>query len=86
MAAWASGVALILGSVVAGPVTHVRAAADPQPADFLYVTNPLSNTLLAIDQGDASTSNIGVGRHPNHVVVSPDGTRAYTNNVLGNTV
>ncbi|GAB2836772.1 hypothetical protein GCM10027176_46420 [Actinoallomurus bryophytorum] len=86
MVALASVVALVLGSVVAAPVAHVRAAADPSPADFLYVTNPLSNTLLAVDQGDASTSNIAVGRHPNHVVVSPDGARAYTNNVLGNTV
>jgi YVTN family beta-propeller protein len=90
MAAWTSVVALVLGSVVAAPVTHVRATAhaapDAQSADFLYVTNPRSNTLLAIDQGDATTSNIAVGRHANHVVVAPDGTHAYTNNILGDTV
>ena len=55
---------------------------------LLLVANPDNNTVTLFDlrAGNARLAEIPVGREPNGVALSPDGTRAYVANTLDGTV
>jgi YVTN family beta-propeller protein len=55
---------------------------------LLIVANPDNNsvTLFDLKTGNTRLAEIAVGREPNGVALSPDGTRAYVANTVDGTV
>src|SRR5215467_231567 len=55
---------------------------------LLLVANPDNNTVTLFDvkNGNARLAEISVGKEPNGVALSPDGTRAYVANTVDGTV
>src|SRR5215831_11535438 len=83
-----------LESADAQTLTRFTGATSSQPlalsADdsLLLVANTDSNTVSLFDlkNGGARLAEIPVGKEPNGVAMSPDGTRAYVANTLDGTV
>ena len=83
-----------LGHAGAQALTRFTGATSSQPlalsADdsLLLVANPDNNTVSLFDlkNGNARLAEIPVGKEPNGVALSPDGTRAYVANTVDGTV
>jgi uncharacterized protein (TIGR03437 family) len=83
-----------LGHVSAQAPTRFTGPTSSQPlalsADdsLLIVANPDNNsvTLFDLKNGNAKLAEIAVGREPNGVAMSPDGSRAYVANTVDGTV
>lgn len=53
----------------------------------LYVTNPYSNSVTAIDTASSTAiASVPVGTHPDGIVISPDGGKVYVVNEGSNTI
>jgi YVTN family beta-propeller protein len=99
LAAMAALAALItatrpLGQVSAQTAARFAGPTSSQPlalsADdsLLLVANPDNNTVTLFDakNGNARLAEIPVGKEPNGVALSPDGSRAYVANTVDGTV
>jgi YVTN family beta-propeller protein len=65
----------------------IRGVAMTPDGKRIYVTNPSSNTLTALDVTNAqSIASITVGSRPQSVAILPDGSRAYVANTGSNNV
>src|SRR6476659_7963075 len=82
------------GHAEAQTLTRFTGATSSQPlalsADdsLLLVANPDNNTVSLFDlkNGGTRLAEIPVGKEPNGVALSPDGTRAYVANTVDGTV
>src|SRR5215831_1705988 len=82
------------GNVEAQALTRFTGPTSSQPlalsADdsLLLVANPDNNTVSLFDLKNNNTrlAEIPVGREPNGVALSPDGTRGYVANTVDGTV
>ena len=82
------------GHAAAQALTRFTGATSSQPlalsADdsLLLVANPDNNSVSLFDlkNGDARLAEIPVGKEPNGVALSPDGSRAYVANTVDGTV
>ena len=83
-----------LGHVSAQTVRRFAGPTNSQPlalsADdsLLLVANPDNNSVTLFDAGNdnARLAEIPVGKEPNGVALSPDGTRAYVANTVDGTI
>ena len=83
-----------LGHADAQVLTRFTGATSSQPlalsADdsLLLVANPDNNSVSLFDlkNGGAQLAEIPVGKEPNGVALSPDGTRGYVANTVDGTV
>src|SRR3954451_13011495 len=83
-----------LGNAAAQALTRFPGPTSSQPlalsADdsLLLVANPDNNTVTLFDlkNGNARLAEIPVGKEPNGVALSPDGTRDYVANTVDGTV
>jgi YVTN family beta-propeller protein len=65
----------------------IRGVAMTPDGLRIYVTNPTSNTLTALDVANAQAiTSITVGSRPQSVAILPDGSRAYVANTGSNNV
>ena len=71
----------------AGPTSSQPLALSADDS-LLLVANPDNNTVTLFDakNGNARLSEIPVGKEPNGVALSPDGTKAYVANTVDGTV
>src|SRR3954447_26635680 len=71
----------------AGPTSSQPLALSADDS-LLIVANPDNNTVTLFDvkNGNTRLAEIPVGREPNGVALSPDGTRAYVANTVDGTV
>jgi len=78
----AVGIGILLVTGLVAPAT--AAAAGPAVPDrYIYVTNPLDNTLSVIDGSTyAVVATVRVGASPAGVAVSPDGRSARNHSMV----
>jgi YVTN family beta-propeller protein len=80
----ARGAAILTLAVTAFPAVSARAATSHHVA---YTVNFLANTVTPIDLAtNRALPAIKVGRGPNAIAVTPDGSQAFVTNSAGNTV
>src|SRR5262245_51074102 len=83
-----------LGHAGAQTLTRFTGATSSQPLalsvddSLLLVANPDNNTVSLFDlkNGNTKLAEIPVGKEPNGVALSPDGTRGYVANTIDGTV